>query len=115
MGLAPQYARLIYSLGMTPETLVATLNGEVGALEAEGYDVEMLHTDAGETAERVLAERLQGAPFDCVMIGAGIRADAGFFLLFEKLVNVVHRWAPAATICFNTKPGDTAEAVRRWV
>ncbi len=37
------------------------------------------------------------------------------FLLFEKLVNVVHEHAPQAKLCFNTKPSDTAEAVRRWL
>jgi hypothetical protein len=37
------------------------------------------------------------------------------FLLFEKLINVVHANAPQAKMGFNTKPGDTAEAVLRWV
>jgi len=49
-----------------------------------------------------------------VVIGAGIRTIPADFLLFERLVNVVHRNAPGARICFNTKPSDTAEAVQRW-
>jgi hypothetical protein len=36
-------------------------------------------------------------------------------LLFEKILNLVHVLAPAARICFNTTPADTAEAVRRWI
>jgi hypothetical protein len=48
------------------------------------------------------------------MIGAGLRAPTQL-LLFEKLVNVVHARAPAASICFNTTPADTAKAVQRWV
>ena len=35
-------------------------------------------------------------------------------LLFERVINAVHRHAPAAALCFNTNPNDTAEAVRRW-
>jgi len=51
---------------------------------------------------------------EAVVIGAGIRTIPAYFLLFERLVNVVHRTAPGARICFNTKPSDTAEAVQRW-
>jgi hypothetical protein len=50
------------------------------------------------------------------MIGAGVRLDPDHFLLFEKLVNVVHRHAPASVkICFNTRPNNTIEAVQRWI
>jgi hypothetical protein len=49
------------------------------------------------------------------LIGAGIRLIPSSFLLFEKLINVVHANAPQAKLCFNTKPSDTAEAVMRWV
>jgi hypothetical protein len=31
------------------------------------------------------------------------------------LINVVHQHAPHAKLCFNTLPGDTAAAVKRWV
>jgi len=48
-------------------------------------------------------------------IGAGIRANPKYFLLFEKLLNVVHELAPKARIGFNTKPTDTVEAVQRWL
>jgi hypothetical protein len=37
------------------------------------------------------------------------------FILFEKLVNVVHADAPNAKIIFNTLPNDTDEAVKRWL
>jgi len=36
-------------------------------------------------------------------------------LLFEKIINTIHAHAPSAKICFNTNPGDTAEAVNRWI
>ena len=62
-----------------------------------------------------MEEKLRSKPYDCVMIGAGIRLAPGNFLLFEKLINAVHANAPQAKLCFNTKPGDTAEAVMRWV
>jgi hypothetical protein len=50
------------------------------------------------------------------MIGAGLRVVPPYFLLFEKLINVLHRHAPASTkLYFNSNPTDTAEAVKRWV
>jgi hypothetical protein len=50
-----------------------------------------------------------------VVIGAGLRVPPERMLLFEKVLNLVHRLAPRASICFNTTPADTAEAVRRWI
>jgi hypothetical protein len=75
----------------------------------------MCLTDFGETAEAVVRGQLKQKLFDCVLIGAGIRMMPSQFLLFEKLVNVVHEHAPQAKLCFNTKPSDMAEAVRRWL
>src|ERR1035437_1447181 len=55
-------------------------------------------------------DKLRAKAYDCVMIGAGVRIIPSSFLLFEKLINVVHADAPQAKLCFNTKPSDTAEA-----
>jgi hypothetical protein len=57
---------------------------------------------------------LDAERFDCVCIGAGVRQPPPHFLLFEKLINLVHAKAPQATICFNTGPMDTVDAVKRW-
>ena len=80
-----------------------------------GYSVQMCLTDFGETAEAVVRDRLEQKRFDSILIGAGVRANPSNFILFEKLINVVHEHAPQAKICFNTMPSDTAAAVKRWV
>jgi hypothetical protein len=77
--------------------------------------VENCLTDFGETAEAVVQSHLKQKRWDCIMIGAGVRANPSNFLLFEKLVNVVHEHAPQAKLCFNQLPHDTAEAVKRWI
>lgn len=115
VGLKPECVDFSKTNGLTPEKLMAALNAELAALNTLGYDAAMQMTDAGETAEAVVSARLGQETYDCVMIGAGVRTFPEHFLLFEKLINVVHRAAPAAKICFNTGPGDTAAAVRRWV
>jgi hypothetical protein len=115
IGLAPEV--IDYSLfpGLTAERLVAALNAELAALNALGYEAEQCFVDMGETAEAVVAAKLTQTKFDCVVIGAGVRTPPAHFLLFEKLINVVHQHAPTAKICFNTKASDTADAVRRWI
>ena len=57
--------------------------------------------------------RLARRGFDCVMIGAGLRAPP--LLLFEKIVNLIHEQAPGTKICFNSTPADTVEVVQRRV
>jgi hypothetical protein len=49
------------------------------------------------------------------VIGAGLREPSEHLLLFEKILNLVHRLAPNASIAFNTSPVDTADAVERWM
>jgi len=100
--------------GMNAEKVLAGLKASEDSLTDRGYDVQMCLTDFGETAEAVVRDQLEQKRFDCIVIGAGIRTIAGNFLLFEKLINVVHANAPQAKLCFNTGPTDTVEAVQRW-
>lgn len=116
IGLDPKvvdYAHLPVKLD--EPTLRAGLAADEKRLRDLGYDARWLLIDRGETAEDVLSAALEEKTFDCVLIGAGIRTIPPMFLLFEKLVNLVHEKAPHAKICFNTVPEDTAVSVQRWV
>jgi hypothetical protein len=95
--------------------VMAAVKADEARLRGLGYEVELCLIDLGETAEDVVRDRLRQKQFDCILIGAGVRTIPKYFILFEKLVNVVHEHAPQARLCFNTKPSDTAEAVQRWV
>lgn len=96
-------------------TLRAGLDADVHKLRDLGYQADWLLIDRGETASAVVSAKLKSDTFDCILIGAGIRTVPPLFLLFEKIVNVVHEEAPGAKICFNTQPEDTARSVQRWV
>ena len=109
---APEYADY---LDMDAARVSAGLKAAEDSLKQLGFDVQMCLTDFGDTAEEVVKACLDRERFDCILIGAGIRAIPGNFLLFEKLINVVHTNAPRARICFNTIPTDTADAVLRWL
>ena len=102
-------------MNMSAEKVWAGLRADDERLNGMGFQAEFFGVDLGETAEAALTSKLQTRPWDCVVIGAGVRVPPSNFLLFEKLVNVVLRNAPGARLCFNTKPSDTAEAVLRWI
>jgi hypothetical protein len=102
--------------GLTAAKVRSAVEADQAKLEALGYTVKTLYVDAGNTAEAVLADTLATGGYDCIMVGAGLRTVPPYFLLFEKLMNVIHQHASTSTkICFNINPSDTAEAVQRWV
>lgn len=101
--------------GLNAAKIHAALEADRAKLNGLGYEAQLCLTDAGETAEAVVAGLLKKKRFDCVLIGAGIRTIGRYFILFEKLINAVHEHAPQAKLCFNTQPNDTAEAVQRWI
>lgn len=104
-----------YPPGMNAAKVFAGIKSSEEELTRLGYSVETCLTDFGETAETVVETHLKQKPFACVLIGAGVRLNPSNFILFEKLINVVHEHAPQAKLCFNQMPSDIADAVKRWI
>ena len=80
--------------------VMAGLKADETRLRNLGYDVELCLHDLGETAETVVRDRLRQKQFDCIVIGAGVRTIPKYFILFEKLINVVHEHAPRVQAVF---------------
>ncbi len=57
-----------------------------------------------------MADALRGGPWDCVLVGGGLRG--GEVVLFEQVLNLVHELAPGARIALNDS-FDLLAAVRR--
>jgi hypothetical protein len=114
LGLDPLFVNPKSIAGMSPALVRAFIDSQLDRIRAAGYEVESCLVDLGATAEAALTERLRTRSFDCVLIGAGLRAPEQL-RLFEKLLNVVHALAPGARICFNTTAADSVEAVQRWL
>ena len=68
--------------------------------------------DGSDDVEAVVTAALCAQPWECIVIGAGVRDQLE---LFERVVNLVRRHAPTAAIAFNSTPADTFEAAARWV
>ncbi|WGH77393.1 hypothetical protein [Jannaschia ovalis] len=100
--------------GLTPEKLEGALRADERKLNDQGYDAAIGFLFDGDGATDQLVETLKSDSYDVVMIGAGVRKDDDHFLVFERLVNIVHEHAPSARIAFNTGPTDSDAAIQRW-
>lgn len=101
--------------GLTPQKVEDGIKGALNQLNQTGHETDLCWTDFGQTAASVLQKKLKQVEFDLVLIGAGIRVPEKNFLLFEELINVIHKFAPQASIGFNTSPADTIAAAERHI
>ena len=118
VGLDPRlidFSQPGYPPGMSAAKVFSGIKSSEDELTRLGYGVQTCLTDFGDTAVAVVQTHLKQKPFDCVLIGAGVRTNPSHFILFEQLINVVHEHAPQAKVCFNQLPSDIAEAVKRWL
>jgi hypothetical protein len=82
---------------------------------AQGDTCDLCLLDLKGPAEASIAAQLAGQTYDCIVIGGGIRLPRANLLLFETVVNAVHRHAPVVPIAFNTSPPNSVEAAARWL
>jgi hypothetical protein len=76
-------------------------------------DLCLVEPDGGAADE--VKRKLADAHYDCVVIGAGMRLPPRSLMMFEAVINAVHRNAPDTAIAFNTSPESSADAVDRWL
>ena len=118
VGQAPDtvdYSDPALPSGLSAEKIRAGIDLAAAKIAERGWiaDLCMIPPDAAGIA--MLEKQLTSAAYDCVVIGGGIRLPPKSLLLFEKVVNTVHKAAPGSTLAFNTVPEDTAEAAARWL
>jgi hypothetical protein len=115
IGIDPVFVDFAAMPQFTPQMFQNYIDAQLERSRAAGFEVVSCLIDLGDTAEAVATRALQAQDFDCVLIGAGLRLPGERLVLFEKILNLVHRLAPRAAICFNTTPADSLEAVQRWI
>jgi hypothetical protein len=99
--------------GFDAKKINAGIAVAVAKIHDRGWQGDTCMITPDEAGESMLQKQLQSANYDCVVIGGGLRIPPKGLVLFEKVVNVIHKAAPRAVIAFNTKPEDTAEAAAR--
>jgi hypothetical protein len=101
--------------GMSAEKIHAGVKVALADMAARGWQAENCFINPDETAVPAVERRLAEGRYDCVVIGAGVRQPPNRLVLFEALVNAIHRAAPGVAIAFNTRPEDTGAAAARWI
>jgi hypothetical protein len=101
--------------GFNAEKINAGIAIGMAQMTERGWQPELCLVQPDASAAVDVERRLAATTYDGVVIGGGIRLPPGSLLLFEQLINAVHRGAPKAFIAFNTKPQDTADAAARWL
>jgi hypothetical protein len=113
IGLDPDYADYSKLKDISPELVRAYIQSQLEHVRSAGYQLTECLLRPGRADIDNLTRALQSQNFDCIVIGAGLRAEE-HILLFEQALNLVHYLQPKARICFNTNPADTLEAIQRW-
>lgn len=101
--------------GFNADKIQAGIDVAEAAMTERGWDADLCMIAPDDTGIATLAAQLAKTAYECVVIGGGLRLPPKGLPLFERVVNAVHRGAPNATIAFNTRPQDTAEAAARWI
>jgi hypothetical protein len=114
IGLHPSAIDYRKHPGLDEATLTARIRAGEAKLAAAGFDFVSCQLPAEpDDAEVTLRDCVGSAAFDVAMVGAGVRMAPEHTLLFERIVNVLCDLLPGITLCFNTTPEDTADALRR--
>src|ERR1700722_5620226 len=101
--------------GMTAEKIHAGVELALADFAARAWHAQNCFISPDKTALSTVERCLADNVYDCVVIGAGLRLPPSRLVLFESVVNAVHRAAPQAAIAFNTVPQDSGAAAARWV
>jgi len=101
--------------GMTAEKVHAGIAVAMKQFAERGWEADLVFIRPDETAAPTVERQLASKSYDCVVIGAGVRLPPRSLLLFEAVINAVHKAAPGAAIAFNTRPEDSADAAARWL
>jgi hypothetical protein len=101
--------------GMSVEKIRAGIAVALKQFTERGWEADVGYIRPDETAGPTVERQLAAKTYDCVVIGAGVRLPPRRLAIFEAVINAIHKVAPGATIAFNTRPEDSADAAARWL
>jgi hypothetical protein len=100
-----------------PERVASAIAEGLAKFEAGGVGVEacLVGLDGSDDVPAVIAAALRSRPWECVIVGGGLRNSEELLETFEQVLNLVRRHAPDAAIAFSATPDTTYEAALRWI
>jgi len=99
-----------------PKPVADAIEVGIARFAEHGVGVEacLFGLDGSDDVAAVVAAAVRARPWECVVIGGGVRNEDQLGL-FEQVLNLVRRYAPDAPIAFNSTPADTFDAAARWI
>jgi hypothetical protein len=99
-----------------PKPVADAIEVGIARFAEHGVGVEtcLFGLDGSDDVVAAVTAALRTQPWECVVIGGGVRNDDQVELL-EQVLNLVRRYAPDAAIAFNSTPADTFDAAARWI
>lgn len=99
-----------------PAPMARAIEVGIARFAEHGVGVEtcLFGLDGSDDVPAVVAAALRTRPWECVVVGGGVRGGDQLEL-FEQVLNLVRRHAPAAAIAFNSTPEGTFDAAARWI
>ncbi|MEV7075823.1 hypothetical protein [Streptomyces sp. NPDC093990] len=100
-----------------PEPAARAIEAGLAKFAERGVGVEtcLIGLDGSDDVEAVVGNALRARPWQCVVVGGGLRHSEDQVELLERVINLVRRCAPDAAIAFNSTPDSTYEAAARWI
>jgi hypothetical protein len=97
-----------------PKPVADAIEVGIARFAEHGLGVEtcLFGLDGSDDVAAVVTAAVRARPWECVVIGGGVR---NHLELFEQVLNLVRRYAPDAAIAFNDATEETFEAAARWV
>jgi hypothetical protein len=81
--------------GLDAEKIHAGIAAGMKQMSERGWHADLCLVRPDDSASSTLERDLAATIYDCVVIGGGIRIPPKSLLLFEKLINTVHKSAPS--------------------
>jgi hypothetical protein len=100
-----------------PEPVAVAVKASMALFAQRGIPAAdcLVGLDGSDDIPAVVTAALRSQPWECVVVGGGIRKSEEGLELFETIINLVRRHAPDAAIAFNRTPDDVFDAAARWL
>ena len=96
--------------GFNAEKIHAGIAVGMRQMTERGWHADLCLVRPDDTAAPTVERQLASQLYDVVVIGGGIRMPPKSLLLFEALINAVHRGGRTRRNPFNTRPEETPAA-----
>ena len=98
--------------GMTAAKIHAGVQVALKQMADRGWEADVCFIRPDQTAGPTVERQLAAKPYECVVVGAGVRLPSKRLAIFEAVINAIHKAAPTAVIAFTVIHGPKIAPMR---